>query len=87
MIRKNSENAFYHLIQYLSSSRVLSAHVNVKTHRIIILSTVLCGRVTTAGDDHGLTAFFVNGLLTTIIRPKEVEVPTSRTKDIARRVM
>jgi hypothetical protein len=38
-----SENAFYHAVQDLLSSRLLSKNVNIKIYKIIILSVILYG--------------------------------------------
>jgi hypothetical protein len=41
--RLNSENAYYHSVQSLLSSHLLSRNVNVKIYKTIILPDVLCG--------------------------------------------
>ena len=41
--RLNSENAFYHSVQNLLSSSLLSKNIKIKIHRSIILPAVLYG--------------------------------------------
>jgi hypothetical protein len=42
-MRLNSGNAFYHSVQNLSSSRLLSTNVKIRMYKTIILPVVLCG--------------------------------------------
>jgi hypothetical protein len=74
--RLNSENACYHLVQSLLSSRLLSRNVKVKIYKTINLPVVLYGRETwslTLREEHRLRAF-ANRVLRRIFGPKRYEV-------------
>jgi hypothetical protein len=58
--RLNSGNAFYHSVQCLLSSRLLSRNLKVKIFKTIILRVVLYGRETRSlplKGEHRLTVF------------------------------
>jgi hypothetical protein len=58
--RLNSGNAFYHSVQNLLSSRLLSKYVNVRSYKTIILPVVLYGCETwspTLREEHKLRVF------------------------------
>jgi hypothetical protein len=74
--RLNSENACYHSVQSLLSSRLLSRNVKVKIYKTIILPVVLYGCETwclTLREEHRLTVF-ENRVLRRIFGPKRDEV-------------
>jgi hypothetical protein len=71
-----SENACYHSVQSLLSSRLLSRNVKVKIHKTIILPLVLYGCETwylTLREEHRLRVF-ENRVLRRIFGPKRDEV-------------
>jgi hypothetical protein len=70
--RLNSENACYHLVHSLLSSRLLSRNLKVKIYRTIILPVVLYGCETwslTVREEHRLMVF-ENRVLRRIFGPK-----------------
>jgi hypothetical protein len=70
--RLNSGNAWYHSVQNLLSSRLLSENVKVRIYRTIILPVVLYGSETlslTVREEHKLRVF-ENRVLWKIIGPK-----------------
>jgi hypothetical protein len=72
----NSGNAFYHSVQKLLSSRLLSKNVNVRIYETVILPVVLYGCETlslTLREKHGLR-MFENRVLRRIFGPKWDEV-------------
>jgi hypothetical protein len=72
----NSGNAFYHSIQILMSSRLLSKNTIVRIHKIIILPVILYGCETwslTLTVEHRQRVFD-NRVLRTIFRPKRNEM-------------
>jgi hypothetical protein len=74
--RLNSENACYHLVQSLLSSRLLSRNVKVKIYKTINLPVVLYGHETwslTLREEHRLRAF-ANRVLRRIFGHKRYEV-------------
>jgi hypothetical protein len=74
--RLNSGNDYYHSIQSLLSSRLLSRNVKVKIYKIIFLPVVLYGCETwslTLREEHRLRAF-ENRVLRRIFGPKRDEV-------------
>jgi hypothetical protein len=74
--RLNSENACYHSVQSLLSSRLLSRNVRVKIYKTIILPVVLYGCDTwslTLSEEHRLRVF-ENRVLRRIFGPKRDEV-------------
>jgi hypothetical protein len=80
--RLNSENACYHWVQSLLSSRLLSRNVKVKMYKTIILPVVLYGRETWSvilREEHRLRVF-ENRVLRRIFGPKRDEVTGERRK-------
>jgi hypothetical protein len=74
--RLNSGNAYYHSVQSLLSSRLLSRNVKVKIYKTIILPVVLYGFETwslTLREEHRLKVF-ENRVLRRIFEPKTDEV-------------
>jgi hypothetical protein len=74
--RLNSGNAWYHLVQSLLSSRLLSRNVKVKIYKTIILPVVLYGCETwslTWREENRLRVF-ENRVLRRIFGPKRDEV-------------
>jgi hypothetical protein len=74
--RLNSENACYHSVQSLWSSRLLSRNVKVKMYKTTILPVVLYGGETwslTLRGEHRLRVF-ENRVLRRIFEPKRDEV-------------
>jgi hypothetical protein len=74
--RLNSGNAFYHSVQSLLSSRLLSRNVKFKIYKTIILPVVLYGRETwslTLREEHRLKVL-ENRVLRRIFEPKRDEV-------------
>jgi hypothetical protein len=74
--RLNSENACYHSVQSLLSSRLLSRNLKVKIYKTIILPVVLYGCETwslTLRDKRRLRVF-ENRVLRRIFGPKRDEV-------------
>jgi hypothetical protein len=74
--RLNSENACYHSVQSLLSSRLLSRNLKVKIYKTIILTLVLYGCETwslTLREQHRLRVF-ENRVLRRIFGPKRNEV-------------
>jgi hypothetical protein len=74
--RLNSGNAYYHAVQNLLSSRLLSRNVKIKIYKTIILPVVLYGCETwslTLREDHRLRVF-ENRVLRRIFGPKRDEV-------------
>jgi hypothetical protein len=74
--RLNSWNAFYHAVQNLLSSHLLSKNVNIKIYRTIILPVVLYGCETlslTLREEHRLRVF-ENRVLRRIFGTKRDEV-------------
>jgi hypothetical protein len=74
--RLNSENACYHSVQSLLSSRLLFRNVTVKMYKTVILPVVLCGCETwslTLRKEHRLRVF-ENGVLRRIFAPKRDKV-------------
>jgi hypothetical protein len=74
--RLNSGNAFYHSVQCLLSSRLLSRNVKVKIYKTIILPVVLYGCETWSlrlREENRLRVF-VNRVLRRIFGPKRDEV-------------
>jgi hypothetical protein len=66
--RLNSDNACYHSVQNLLSSRLLSKSVKIRIYKTIILPMVLCGSETcslTLREEHRLRAFESKVLRTT----------------------
>jgi hypothetical protein len=58
--RLNSDNACYHSVQNLSSSRLLSKNVKIKIQKTVILLVVLYGcetRIFTLREEHRLRMF------------------------------
>jgi hypothetical protein len=58
--RLNSGNFCYYSVQNLLSSRLISKHLKIKTHKTVILPVVLYGCETsslTLGEEHGLRVF------------------------------
>jgi hypothetical protein len=71
-MRLNSSNGFYHSVQNLLSSRLLSKNVKIRIYKIIILPVVLHGRETwslTLRGEHRLRVF-EKRLLRRIFGPK-----------------
>ena len=71
-----SGNACYHSVQNLLSSRLLSKNLNIKIHRIIILSLVLYGCETwslTMWEERKLRVF-ENMVLRRIFGPRRDEI-------------
>jgi len=71
-----SGNAFYHMVQNLLPSSLLSKNIKIKLHRTIILHVVLCGCETwllTLRKEHRLRVF-ENTLLWRIFGPKRDDV-------------
>jgi hypothetical protein len=74
--RLNSGNAYYHSVQSLLSSRLLSRNVKVKIYKTIIIPVVLYGCETwsvTLREEHRLRAF-ENRVMRRIFGPKRDEV-------------
>jgi hypothetical protein len=74
--RLNSENACYHSVQSLLSSRLLSRNVNVEIHKTIILPVVLYGCETWSPilrEEHRMMVF-ENRVLGRIFGPKRDKV-------------
>jgi hypothetical protein len=74
--RLNWENACYHLVQSLPSSRLLSGNVKVKIYKTTVMSVVLYGYETwslTLREEHRL-GVFENRVLRRIFGPKRDEV-------------
>jgi hypothetical protein len=74
--RLNSGNAFYHSVQRLLSSHLLSINLKIKTYRTITLPVVLYGCKTwslTLREEHRLRVF-ENRVLRRISGPKRDEV-------------
>jgi hypothetical protein len=74
--RLNSGNAYYHSVQNLLSSHLLSENIKIRIIKIIYLSVVLHGRETlslTLREEHRLMVF-QNKVLTRIFRPTTDEV-------------
>jgi len=74
--RLKSGNAYYHSVQNLLSSNLLSENVKIKICRTVILLFVLCGRETssvTLREEHRLRVF-ESGVLKRIFEPTSVEV-------------
>jgi hypothetical protein len=74
--RLNLENACYHSVQSLLSSRLLSRKLKVKIHKTIILPVVLYGCETwclTLREEHRLRVF-ENRVLRRIFGPMRDEV-------------
>jgi hypothetical protein len=72
----NSGNAFYHSVQNLLSSRLLSKNVKIRIYNTIILPVVLYGCETwslTLREEHRLRVF-ENRVLRRIFGPKRAEV-------------
>jgi hypothetical protein len=74
--RLHSGNAYYHAVQNLLSSRLLSRNVKIKMYKTIILHVVLCGCETWTlmlREEHRLRVF-ENRVLRRIFGPKRDEV-------------
>jgi hypothetical protein len=74
--RLNSDNACYHSVQNLLSSRLLSKNIKLRIYKTIILPVVLYGCETwflTLTEDHRLRVF-ENKVLRRIFGPKRDEV-------------
>jgi hypothetical protein len=74
--RLNSDNACYHSVQNLLSSRPLSKNVKIRIYKTIILPVVLYGCETWSlalREAHRLSVF-ENGVLRRIFGPKRDEV-------------
>jgi hypothetical protein len=72
----NSDNACYHLVQNLLSSRLLPKNVKIRIYRTTILPVVLYGCETwslTVSQEHSLRVF-ENRVLRRIFGPKRDEV-------------
>jgi hypothetical protein len=72
----NLENACFHAVQNIFSSRLLSRNVKIKIYKAIILPVILYGCETwslTLREEHGLRVF-ENRLLRRIFGPKRDEV-------------
>jgi hypothetical protein len=72
----NSDNACYHAVQNLLSSRLLSKHLKIRIYKTIILPVVLYGCETwslTLREEHRLRVF-ENRVLRGIFGPKRDEV-------------
>jgi hypothetical protein len=73
--RLKSENSYYHSVQNLLSSRLLSKNIKIKIYRTIILPVVLYGCETwslTLREKHKLRVF-QNRVLRRIFGPKKDE--------------
>jgi hypothetical protein len=74
--RLNSDNACYHSVQNLLSSRLLSKNLNIRIYKTIILPVVLYGCETwslTLREEHKLR-MYENRVLRRIFGPKRDEV-------------
>jgi hypothetical protein len=74
--RLNSDNACYHSVQNLLSSRLLSKNLRIGIYKTVILPVVLYGCETwslTSREEHRLTVF-ENRVLRRIFGPKRDEV-------------
>jgi hypothetical protein len=74
--RLNSENACYHSVQSLLSSRLLTRNLKHKIYKTITLPVVLCGSETlslTLREEHRLRVFD-NRVLRRVFGPKRKEV-------------
>jgi hypothetical protein len=74
--RLNSDNAYYHSVQNLLSSRLLSKNLKIRIYKTIILPVVLYGcetRSLTLREEHRLRVF-ENRVLRRIFGPKRDEV-------------
>jgi hypothetical protein len=75
-MRLNSENACYHSVQNILSSRLLSKNIKIRIYKTIILPVVLYGCETwslTLREEHRLRVF-ENKVLRRIFGPKRDEV-------------
>jgi hypothetical protein len=73
--RLNSGNAYYHSVQNLLSSRLISKNLKIKTYKTVILPVVLYGCESwslTLGEEHKLR-FFENRMLRKIFENKREE--------------
>jgi hypothetical protein len=74
--KMNSGNAFYHSVQNLLSSRLLSKNVKIRIHKTINVPVVLYGCETwslTLREEHRLRVF-QNGMMRKMFGPKRDEV-------------
>jgi hypothetical protein len=74
--RINSGNVCYHLVENILYSRLLSRNIQIRIHKIKILSVVLYGYETwslTLREEHRLSVF-ENRILRRIFEPKRDEV-------------
>jgi hypothetical protein len=71
--RLKSRNAFYHLVQYILFSRLLSKNINIKIHRIIILPPFLygCESWSLTLKDEGRLRVFENRMLRRVFAPHQ----------------